>query len=196
MIFLVVRQTAGADENQEGAVWGDFGVDILLGAVAEWEGLRLLVGTIGVLGRVEALVALFVDGGEVEGAVGGDAGLPEGLAGEVDGVGQALRLAPAGGEAVDAPDVGDTAGRFGGVGGVAGSDWAARLEDEVGAVWGDFGGGGRPLTGEGRDGGLGPLAGDFVGLEDHRPVGGAARDEDGVAVGREGGGAVVGGARD
>src|SRR5271154_7342376 len=106
MIFLIVRQSAGADENQEGAVWGDFRVDILLGAIAERERLRLLVSAIGVLGRVETLVALFVDGGEVDGAVGGDAGLPEGLAGEVDGVGKALRLAPGGGEVVDAPDVG------------------------------------------------------------------------------------------
>src|SRR5271155_5755212 len=193
MIFLVVRQTAGADENQEGAVWGDFGVDILLGAVAEWEGLRLLVGTIGVLGRVEALVALFVDGGEVEGAVGGDAGLPEGLAGEVDGVGQALRLAPAGGEAVDAPDARDAARRFRGVGGIS-RHGATGLEDEVGTVWGEVGGGVRPLAGEGCDGGLGPLALDFVRLEDHGPVGGAAGEEDGVAVGGEGGGAVVGGA--
>src|SRR5271170_327336 len=140
MILLVVRQAAGADENQEGAVWGDFGVDILLGAIAEREGLRLLVGAIGVLGRVEAFVALIVDGGEVEGAVGGNTGLPEGLSGEVDGVGQALRLAPTGGEAVDAPDARDAARRFRGVGGIS-RRGATGLEDEVGSVRREFGGG-------------------------------------------------------
>src|SRR5271170_7365361 len=109
MIFLVVRQAASADENQEGAIRVDFGVDVLLGTVAEREWLGLLVGAVGILGRVETLVALIVDGGEVEGTVGGDAGLPKRLAGEIDGVWEALRLAPAGGKAVDAPDVGDAA---------------------------------------------------------------------------------------
>src|SRR5579863_182171 len=113
MIFLVVGQAAGADENKEGAVGRNFGIDILLGAVAERKRLRQLVGAVGVAGRVEAFVTLFVDGGEIEGAVGRDAGLPERLAGEVDGVRQALRLAPAGAHAVDAPDIGDAVRRFG-----------------------------------------------------------------------------------
>src|SRR5277367_3121096 len=96
MVFLVVRQAASADENQEGAVGRNFGINILLGAIAESKRLGLLVGAIDVLGRIQTLVALFVDGGEVQRAVGSDARLPERLAGEVDGVRQALRLTPAG----------------------------------------------------------------------------------------------------
>ena len=127
---------AGADEDEEGLVGGDLGIDVGGGAVAEGEGLGWLVGSGFVWGDVEAFVALLVDGGEVEGAVGGDAGLPDGFAGEVDGVGEALGLAPGGAEAIDTPEVGDDAGD-----GLAGfgrnGEWsggAGGLKDDVGAV--------------------------------------------------------------
>ena len=77
MVLCIAGHPSCADEDQERSIRRNLGIDIHRGAIAECERLRLLIGAILVDGRVKPLVALFVDGGQVDGAIGGDARLPD-----------------------------------------------------------------------------------------------------------------------